>query len=238
MGNTPTHVGKTRAHGFRHFHEGKHPHARGEDILEIKSASATRETPPRTWGRLPDVPVVSDVPGNTPTHVGKTCARRQPEALLWKHPHARGEDDLGMADSTAIWETPPRTWGRQPTVTMHATMDGNTPTHVGKTHSLSRAGGPCRKHPHARGEDGRKAACMDYGEETPPRTWGRLGEALRRVRLERNTPTHVGKTDPLGVSCQPLQKHPHARGEDELRHINNISNQMAGNQRPPMPPSL
>ena len=131
----------------------KHPHARGEDAPQGPRRSVSAETPPRTWGRHELLDSGGGHNGNTPTHVGKTLARAVPGRHGGKHPHARGEDDLGMADSTAIWETPPRTWGRRQCAAMPTYLNGNTPTHVGKTHRVLWTRRRAEKHPHARGED-------------------------------------------------------------------------------------
>ena len=132
--------------------------------------------------------------GNTPTHVGKTAESRPTlEAYI---------------------ETPPRTWGRLGSSSSGLRYRGNTPTHVGKTLGrLSREAIP-QKHPHARGEDPEGRATWRGCQETPPRTWGRLGSSSSGLRYRGNTPTHVGKT--LGrLSREAIpQKHPHARGED------------------------
>ena len=50
--------------------------------------------------------------------------------------------------------------------------------------------------------------------ETPPRTWGRLEQALDAVSDRGNTPTHVGKTYVIYRHWSHGEKHPHARGED------------------------
>ncbi len=135
--------------------------------------------------------------GNTPTHVGKTrCPPSCPHA--WeKHPHARGED--AMSTQLSIWraETPPRTWGRLYPRVIDSELQGNTPTHVGKTRTASRLKPMTWKHPHARGEDQQLILQKQAGQETPPRTWGRPQGRASRTAVRRNTPTHVGKT--LGI---------------------------------------
>ena len=118
-----------------------------------KSSSSTRETPPRTWGRLEVLVVLYDRIRNTPTHVGKTCHRGRIRAGVRKHPHARGEDRLSMAVSVAVRETPPRTWGRLDYNEGEYIDSRNTPTHVGKTEAARLAPRMILKHPHARGED-------------------------------------------------------------------------------------
>ena len=71
-----------------------------------------------------------------------------------------------------------------------------------------------RKHPHARGEDDIKAPPSSPETETPPRTWGRLFAPHGPGDRDRNTPTHVGKTNVKLKAVQTAKKHPHARGED------------------------
>ena len=50
-GNTPTGVGKTLFSGLCTTDNRKHPHGRGEDGSSSAGPSASRETPPRAWGR-------------------------------------------------------------------------------------------------------------------------------------------------------------------------------------------
>ena len=101
-----------------------------------------------------------------------------------KHPHARGEDYRQPTAPVDTSETPPRTWGRQPTGTDKASWIGNTPTHVGKT---------------------QVDACLEDGElETPPRTWGRPWLRIKNYQNVRNTPTHVGKT--IGIQTPQVEQ--------------------------------
>ena len=70
--NTPTHVGKTASMAEKFFFRTKHPHARGEDLINVSSITEAIETPPRTWGRPLQMLRYAASMGNTPTHVGKT----------------------------------------------------------------------------------------------------------------------------------------------------------------------
>ena len=71
-----------------------------------------------------------------------------------------------------------------------------------------------RKHPHERGEDSLSRHCRLPAGETPPRAWGRLERLARKVLVNGNTPTSVGKTA-TGLRRKAFrQKHPHERGED------------------------
>ena len=134
---------------------------------------------------------------NTPTVVGKT--HFTPVVI----PNAR--------------ETPPRSWGRR---RIKANADGchrNTPTVVGKTVSITCFLLRGVKHPHGRGEDGKRLAIDSAFVETPPRSWGRHGEAGHINDFLRNTPTVVGKTSRHGTKNYQMGKHPHGRGEDRER---------------------
>ncbi len=71
-----------------------------------------------------------------------------------------------------------------------------------------------RKHPHGRGEDFRCMWPVFRLLETPPRAWGRQISAENINRVNRNTPTGVGKTARRFRYSHKLKKHPHGRGED------------------------
>ena len=136
---------------------------------------------------------------------------------------------------TPFLETPPRAWGRRLSLSVSTPPIGNTPTGVGKTTALPSAFAFSRKHPHGRGEDvlvvalppclqetpprawgrpGKEVAPASVTAETPPRAWGRLRMGYAAARLERNTPTGVGKTSISRGAFTAARKHPHGRGED------------------------
>ena len=91
-------------------------------------------------------------------------------------------------------ETPPRAWGRLNSGELSPSLNGNTPTSVGKTlvnfHELN----IMQKHPHERGEDLKGKSSVLLYLETPPRAWGRLFTPRGGENGRRNTPTSVGKT--------------------------------------------
>ena len=95
-GNTPTGVGKTFSLKKRNLIGQKHPHGRGEDTCAACSLDCSPETPPRAWGRPCAQSPLHDAGGNTPTGVGKTYHIRKYETEREKHPHGRGEDDMGQ----------------------------------------------------------------------------------------------------------------------------------------------
>ncbi|VAO19757.1 Domain of uncharacterised function (DUF2825) [Klebsiella quasipneumoniae] len=170
------------------------PHACGEDALIAEASVLSAETPPRMWGRQRSPPLGTHHDRNTPTHVGKTNALVWCVLIVWKHPHARGEDTSLTAPDLRSPETPPRTWGRRHPVGYRVVKYGNTPTHVGKTVNPGNPTLHVEKHPHARGEDTTVIRHTRNSRETPPRTWGRLHPVQHPRTAGGNTPTHVGKT--------------------------------------------
>ena len=153
---------------------------------------------------------------NTPTHVGKTGRHGAHVRLYRKHPHACGEDGRRHYYCVAPKETPPRMWGRPVSLHPIKSLDGNTPTHVGKTGHNPEKRLLRGKHPHACGEDRRHICAEVTSEETPPRMWGRRIARVTQLLITRNTPTHVGKTAPRRTRLTTTGKHPHACGEDSL----------------------
>ena len=122
-----------------------------------------------------------------------------------------------MTGWSAMIETPPRTWGRLPRDVVRHEIEGNTPTHVGKTMSSLTVFPVVEKHPHARGEDHDSERVRRALGETPPRTWGRPAHDAKEGPFHGNTPTHVGKTAARHGAPHLYRKHPHARGEDERK---------------------
>ena len=176
-----------------------------------------RETPPRAWGRRLNVTYVFAKTRNTPTGVGKTLADTCTSCATKKHPHGRGEDLVGFDLNRSRLETPPRAWGRRRGLKSRVRKSRNTPTGVGKTLSRQTGCRWCEKHPHGRGEDESSLERIYGGRETPPRAWGRprMPEQLRSDF--GNTPTGVGKTIGAVLIVIAIEKHPHGRGEDNIK---------------------
>ncbi len=192
----------------------KHPHVRGEDSSPMPFGRVIEETPPRAWGRLFAPAKPHRDSGNTPTCVGKTHERERGVIIMEKHPHVRGEDPLPQWRLVALWETPPRAWGRRIPLKRNNNGKRNTPTCVGKTRWVMIRPQLSKKHPHVRGEDLPDGSVRKVNVETPPRAWGRRPSTVHRGAYLRNTPTCVGKTCTCRASKPCTQKHPHVRGED------------------------
>src|SRR5690606_32421166 len=114
------------------------------------------------------------------TYVGKTSCRRTRSHRPQKHPHVRGEDRRRSISGLATLETPPRTRGRLDARVARIEGTRNTPTYVGKTAGGGERGRPPKKHPHVRGEDSPERIEELVGWETPPRTWGRPQQIVKR----------------------------------------------------------
>ena len=153
QGNTPTSVGKTCGPWRPCSSRRKHPHERGEDGRKNRLPVGYPETPPRAWGRQPQVAAEVVNARNTPTSVGKTLDAPPGSPDSEKHPHERGEDWAPCTARPARRETPPRAWGRPPYRAVFSAPCGNTPTSVGKTPNPIRPAWKGWKHPHERGED-------------------------------------------------------------------------------------
>jgi len=133
---TPTHVGKTSRKKESTSGNMVHPHTRGEDNQPIRSVSASRGSPPHTWGRLKDPEKKRAIRWFTPTHVGKTHSYVFRRRDILVHPHTRGEDVATAAVTAVLDGSPPHTWGRPYRNSSGGERIRFTPTHVGKTYPM------------------------------------------------------------------------------------------------------
>ncbi len=184
--NTPTCVGKTFDTNPNRSGLEKHPHVRGEDVMELTKDRNGVETPPRAWGRLEWFVSNTVHKRNTPTCVGKTKRVFYTTLPHQKHPHVRGEDGLSYRNRLIEAETPPRAWGRLTTHSIRQQKPRNTPTCVGKTSKVGKWYIVAKKHPHVRGEDVLRLSCTVFGWETPPRAWGRHQHIVKEREFNHN----------------------------------------------------
>ena len=132
-GNTPTYVGRTPCRDTQLFCYQKHPHVCGENVLcGMESAG---------WAR------------NTPTYVGRTYCHFIQCLPCRKHPHVCVENVIAPLCQLFCTETPPRMWGEPVNSTLKIGTNGNTPTYVGRTLTLSPFQERSQKHPHVCGEN-------------------------------------------------------------------------------------
>src|SRR5690606_9663300 len=98
--------------------------------------------------------------------------------------------------SGSVSGPPPRAWGKLNLKFVPLGYGRSTPTRVGKTSPPSSAGSSPSVHPHARGENG-TVPSPATNRSVHPHARGENAAGLQRAdRLDRSTPTRVGKTSP------------------------------------------
>ncbi len=195
-----------------------HPHARGE-----------QERPARQGERLIRF---------TPTHVGSSAAGSHSGTTCPVHPHARGEQGLvtpvtaallrftpthvgssghGLANGSAVYGSPPRTWGAGAVRACGSCRTpGSPPRTWGAVELFEIRHGRGRFTPTHVGSRIGEGLCWPGRFGSPPRTWGADATGVYDRRVCRFTPTHVGSRSLTANAYNPCPVHPHARGEQEL----------------------
>ena len=213
----PTHVGKTTpklAHGYA---LSDHPHACGENLRRWRHRPNMLGPSPRMWGKLPRAVGHADIQRTIPTHVGKTPSVIPNSLASTDHPHACGENDLGLRWEVKTNGPSPRMWGKPGHQVPTGGSTRTIPTHVGKTSTLAMRHIQASDHPHACGENLPPDSATSRKPGPSPRMWGKLIDESNIPLQIRTIPTHVGKTKlKVGWSIIPTD-HPHACGENVWR---------------------
>ena len=110
--------------------------------------------------------------------------------------------------------SPPRLWGKHSRQPDEAHKSRFTPTPVGKTRRMRRAGRVPPVHPHACGENTRLGWSHADTIGSPPRLWGKRPVLFPFRHALRFTPTPVGKTMKAHQTPESIPVHPHACGEN------------------------
>src|SRR5690606_11255148 len=109
---TPTRVGTITATTGTPAREAVHPHARGDNALEVPGGWYVAGSPPRAWGQFPGPIGITLGFRFTPTRVG-TIRRERERVCHWPvHPHARGDNIMQIAAWCKDNGSPPRAWGQ------------------------------------------------------------------------------------------------------------------------------
>ena len=218
-GNTPAYAGKTAQSSRARSLCGKHPRVCGEDPQTLRTATVSRETPPRMRGRPVYVSIAARYARNTPAYAGKTAFCGNIQTFFKKHPRVCGEDRSILPRCSERIETPPRMRGRPLHLQASCAPAGNTPAYAGKTGEDLPQSTLNEKHPRVCGEDHIQSQSEIPVKETPPRMRGRLLWRFAFARKERNTPAYAGKTLKR-LRIQPTkEKHPRVCGEDPPRQV-------------------
>ena len=194
-----------------------HPHARGDNPFFRFFHYSICGSPPRPWGQLLDHFSRLPVARFTPTPVGTTFFRIQPDPPDPVHPHARGDNlCLKQAKEPALGSSP-RPWGQLAPQRSRSFCLRFTPTPVGTTLSDMIPGRHSPVHPHARGDNTFRRPSVQRQTGSPPRPWGQHSIVTVPLMALRFTPTPVGTTLFQSGAQDPPSVHPHARGDNVYR---------------------
>ena len=244
---------------FAHSGPSVHPHGRGDNARRVRLDIRDLGSPPRAWGQCIDDAVArptrrftpDEVDDNltfgcddavarptrrfTPTGVGTMANQRLSVGYAAVHPHGRGDNRSGNAQSAEIRGSPPRAWGqlrsgktlmacRRFTPTGVGTMVWRvgrcgasarfTPTGVGTISTSDRPRATSAVHPHGRGDNAMEyeRAIVQLG--SPPRAWGQSIVNAGEDRNLRFTPTGVGTIQHTAFALVLQPVHPHGRGDN------------------------
>ncbi len=192
--STPTCVGRTAFARPSRRQSAEHPHVRGEDVASSGSSPTYSGAPPRAWGGRHGGPPQGHPHRSTPTCVGRTQGWPGPACSRPEHPHVRGEDIPRCPLYCPSSGAPPSAWGGRGDVARDGHVERSTPTCVGRTPRSRWRFRRTAEHPHVRGEDASSPKPTAGRRGAPPRAWGGHGEQLLVLRVERSTPTCVGRT--------------------------------------------
>ncbi len=129
----PTRVGRTHETAGWPGGASDHPHAGGENLERIRTATASSGPSPRGWGehrlRLGNL---SD--GRTiPTRVGRMSNVAHATTVTTDHPHAGGENSAGITSAPISYGPSPRGWGEHGRGKRLLLAPRTIPTRVGRT---------------------------------------------------------------------------------------------------------
>ena len=214
---TPTRVGTTST-GPRASHPVPvHPHACGDNPLDLAPHVRRDGSPPRVWGQLENQHAMTANGRFTPTRVGTTVRKTGDRASRSVHPHACGDNRVTIAHELAHGGSPPRVWGQLVRWGYGALGLRFTPTRVGTTWHGHGTSSRVSVHPHACGDNDRMAATSSAVGGSPPRVWGQRLWAALGGSGRRFTPTRVGTTVAGGTGRGTAPVHPHACGDNGPR---------------------
>ncbi len=170
----PTHVGRTPPLTPSRPQLADHPHARGENMLNVSAMRPAKGPSPRTWGELIAAKYLPEHTRTIPTHVGRTMPGRQDAGAHPDHPHARGENGSLTTFCRCDTGPSPRTWGELGFRNGGMADIRTIPTHVGRTELPFPLKLESPDHPHARGENSFLLRAAFSARGPSPRTWGEL----------------------------------------------------------------
>ena len=152
--------------------------------------------------------------GIIPAHAGKTLRASLSSALLWAHPHSRGENSRTDPIMELMPGSSPLTRGKLVVRVAVQLPAGLIPTHAGKTPARPEPQASPRAHPRSRGENMACAPAFVKTRGSSPLTRGKPDYPHGIPRVPGLIPAHAGKTFPLSSCARSGGAHPHSRGEN------------------------
>ncbi len=129
-----------------------------------------------------------------PTRVGTTWQAKEKAAGTAVHPHARGDNESGVANGTRIYGSSPRAWGQRAIIESKDIICRFIPTRVGTTSMVVINFSFLTVHPHARGDNYFRDTRFPCIVGSSPRAWGQLKIINILSDPYRFIPTRVGTT--------------------------------------------
>ncbi len=154
----PTRVGKMICPQWQKTRTKDHPHACGENYPSQAVGPCALGPSPRVWGKFNEFFAADYYRWTIPTRVGKICYAARVARRAKDHPHACGENSHATPSRLASRGPSPRVWGK---LSAGGTIVGRPrtiPTRVGKISSPEIFLRVFSDHPHACGENQRRAA--------------------------------------------------------------------------------
>ena len=211
----PTHAGKTCLPVRRRRGPEAHPHSRGENAKDVAIPALQDGSSPLTRGKLVLVPGPAREVRLIPTHAGKTITRRSRPRRSPAHPHSRGENLTGNAQSIRESGSSPLTRGKRLYERRGRYSAGLIPTHAGKTRRPRGTTRGRRAHPHSRGENATNEDPASAYSGSSPLTRGKRRSSPTLPQGTGLIPTHAGKTPETSRQPSWVAAHPHSRGEND-----------------------
>ena len=171
-----------------------HPHACGENAMEVRARSLASGPSPRVWGEHLDSKAGKCRARTIPTRVGRTSRSRKTGTGLPDHPHACGENSDITAVYDACYGPSPRVWGEPLNAWWPVFNTRTIPTRVGRTICRPLHHRRFPDHPHACGENNKPNHPLGSARGPSPRVWGELGKGIAGLGVRRTIPTRVGRT--------------------------------------------
>ena len=156
-GLIPAHAGKTHPRCNSSNPARAHPRSRGENGLHSIPIVRALGSSPRGRGKLRTSPRVHAGGGLIPARAGKTASPGTTCGLTWAYPRSRGENRRSGQEARFETGSSPRGRGKRGCDSGGRGHRGLIPTRAGKTPGWRPARGRRWAHPHAGGENNRRA---------------------------------------------------------------------------------